>query len=224
MTSSMNPRFRAIVFDLDGTLIDSYVALTRSINYARSRHGLDALNEEAIRGAVGDGVQALLERTFAPVAVPATAEADFESYYDEICCEESRVLEDVEETLATLATHGIRMGVCTNKPTAFSAKILGHVGLASHFDAIVGPDTAGARKPDGRHVRHTLEAMKWTAGEALFVGDMPVDVAAARDAGLPVAVLATGSSPRAALEAARPDYLLERFRDLLPLVVGEPKP
>ncbi|MGH9456781.1 MAG: molybdopterin-guanine dinucleotide biosynthesis protein MobB [Thermoanaerobaculia bacterium] len=213
----MGSRWEGIVFDLDGTLIDSYRALAGAINHARRAAGLPALGEEAIRAAVGEGVEVLLERTFAPGPVPGRAREDFESHYDAICCEESRLLEHVGETLAALQAQGIRMGVCTNKPTSFSAKILRYLGLEERFGAIVGPDLAGARKPDGRHVVYTLRAIARGADESLFVGDMPVDVAAARSAGVPVAVLATGSSPRPALAESRPDFLLERFDQLVAL-------
>ena len=86
------------------------------------------------------------------------------------------------------------MAVCTNKPTAFSKKILDFLELSPYFCAIVGPDLAGARKPDAQHVLHTLAATSCSASEALFVGDMPIDVHAARNSGIDVAVVPTGSS------------------------------
>jgi phosphoglycolate phosphatase len=169
---------------------------------------------------VGDGLEKLLERTFAPDPVPAEARQLFEEHYDEICCRESRTLADVEPTLATLQGMGIRMGVCTNKPTRFSQKILDHLGLGARFSAVVGPDLAGSRKPDPRHVLFTLEQLGRNPAESLFVGDMTIDVEAARRAGVPVAVVPTGSSSPEALAAANPDFLLERFRDLAAVARG----
>jgi phosphoglycolate phosphatase len=113
---------------------------------------------------------------------------------------------------------GVVMAVCTNKPTSFSKKILDFLELARFFRGIVGPDLAGARKPDARHLLVTLDTVECTPAEALFVGDMPVDVRAARNSGIDVAVLATGSSTRAELTAAEPDHFLERFSDLVDLV------
>jgi phosphoglycolate phosphatase len=214
MQTSMASRFGAIVFDLDGTLIDSYGALAQAINFARRGCGFPDVEGDRIREAVGDGLETLLERTFAPEPVPPDARRLFEEHYDEICCRESRVLDDVAPTLAALQAMGIRMGVCTNKPTRFSQKILDHLGLGSRFSTVVGPDLAGARKPDARHVLFTLEQLGREPEESLFVGDMTIDVEAARNARLPVAVLPTGSSSREALVAARPDFLLERFADL----------
>jgi phosphoglycolate phosphatase len=115
----------------------------------------------------------------------------------------------------------VAMAVCTNKPTVFSKKILDFLGLSRHFRAIVGPDVAGARKPEARHLTFTLESVDCPREEALFVGDMPLDVRAARNSGIDVAVVATGSSTREQLTAADPDHFLERFSDLLKIVRRE---
>jgi phosphoglycolate phosphatase len=211
-------RYRAVLFDLDGTLVDSYAALADAVNHARREHALDELSAARIRGHVGDGVDTLLCRAFGADAVPASVRAAFETRYDEICCAGSTVLADVEATLSALRDAGVVMAVCTNKPTPFSQKILTFLELAPYFRAIVGPDLAGARKPDGRHVLHTLDAAGCSGDGALFVGDMPIDVHAARNGGIDVAVVATGSSSADQLRAARPDHYLDRFSDLVTLV------
>jgi len=216
--ASSSLRYRAVLFDLDGTLVDSYAALAEAVNFARRQHGLHELSAARIREFIGDGLDKLLERAFGTADVPRSARVAFESRYDEICCEESKVLAEVEATLETLAELGVVMAVCTNKPTAFSRKILEFLKLAPYFRAIVGPDLAGARKPDGRHVLHTLAATECSADEALFVGDMPIDVHAARNGGVRVAVVPTGSSSPEALRASSPDHYLERFSDLLDVV------
>ena len=124
----------------------------------------------------------------------------------------------METTLETLSGLGVAMAVCTNKPTSFSRKILEFLELAPFFRSIVGPDLAGARKPDAQHVLHTLAATDCPREEALFVGDMPIDVHAARNSGIDVAVVATGSSSSATLRAAAPDHYLDRFGDLVGVV------
>ena len=211
-------RYRAVLFDLDGTLVDSYNALAEAVNYARRQQGLEELSAVRIRDFVGDGLERLLQRAFNVSTVPRGVQAAFESRYDEICCEESKVLADVEATLAELQKLGVEMAVCTNKPTSFSRKILSFLNLAGYFRDIVGPDVAGARKPDAQHVLHTLQATDCAASEALFVGDMPIDVHAARNSGMDVAVVPTGSSSAEALRAAAPDHFLRRFSDLLAVV------
>jgi len=214
----MGLRYRAVLFDLDGTLVDSYAALTDAVNFARRKYGLESLTAETIREFVGEGLERLLCRAFdADVPPPGATEA-FEARYDEICCEQSRVLADVEPTLSALNRSGVAMAVCTNKPTAFSRKILEFLDLARFFCDIVGPDIAGARKPAPEHVLRTLESTHCSADEALFVGDMPIDVRAARNSGLAAAVVPTGSASPAALRAAEPDHFLDRLADLVQIV------
>ena len=210
-------RYRAVLFDLDGTLVDSYAALADAVNFARRQHGLVDLATGTIREFIGEGLERLLERAFNG-DVPPTATDAFETRYDEICCAQSRVLADVETTLAALSRDGVAMAVCTNKPTAFSRKILEFLNLAPFFRAIVGPDAAGARKPARQHVLRTLEATRCQPSEALFVGDMPIDVEAAHNSGIAAAVVATGSSTSSALKAAGADHYLDRLADLVEIV------
>ncbi|HYH06746.1 MAG TPA: HAD hydrolase-like protein [Thermoanaerobaculia bacterium] len=214
-------RYRAVLFDLDGTLVDSYTALTEAVNHARRTHGLHELSSVRIREFVGDGVERLLQRAFERPDISTSIIDAFETRYDEVCCEESKVLADVDATLDKLHELGIAMAVCTNKPTVFSKKILDFLGLSRYFAAIIGPDVAGARKPDAKHLQVTLDAVQCAREEALFVGDMPIDVRAARNSGVDVAVVATGSSTREQLAASEPDHFLERFGDLLKIVGRE---
>jgi phosphoglycolate phosphatase len=219
MTSGL--RYRAVLFDLDGTLVDSYAALAEAVNFARREHGLHELSAARIRDFIGEGLERLLQRAFDVETVPTSVRIAFERRYDDICCEESKVLADVEATLTDLAKLGVAMAVCTNKPTSFSKKILEFLQLAPFFRAIVGPDLAGARKPDAQHLLRTMEAAAMLADDALFVGDMPIDVHAARNSGIDVAVVATGSSSIEQLRASRPDHYLDRFSDLVKLVQHE---
>ena len=211
-------RYRAVLFDLDGTLVDSYNALAEAVNHARRMHGLHELSASRIKEFVGDGMERLLQRAFERTDVPRSVQDAFESRYDEVCCGESKVLADVEATLEGLAEIGVKMAVCTNKPTFFSKKILDFLELSRHFAAIVGPDLAGARKPDAKHLLVTLGSVQCDPADALFVGDMPVDVRAARNTGMDVAVVASGSSSREELVDAKPDHFLERFADLVKIV------
>lgn len=216
--TSVPLRYRAVLFDLDGTLVDSYAALAEAVNYARREHGLDDIAPARIRDFVGDGLERLLQRAFDSSHVQPSVQHAFERRYDEICCTESRVLDDVETTLEELSKLGVRMAVCTNKPTFFSKKILDFLDLSRHFDAIVGPDLAGARKPEAAHVLATLQSTGCPQAAALLVGDMTVDVLAARNGGIDVAVIPTGNATAEDLAAAHPDHFLRRFSDLIAIV------
>jgi phosphoglycolate phosphatase len=176
------------------------------------------LSATRIRTFVGEGVERLLQRAFERSDVPHELVEAFETRYDEVCCEGSIVLEDVATTLEHLASLGVEMAVCTNKPTGFSKKILDFLGLSRYFRAVVGPDAAGARKPDAQHLLVTLESVRCARAEALFVGDMPIDVRAARNSGIDIAVVPTGSSTREQLAASEPDHFLERLADLIKIV------
>src|SRR5512141_2280201 len=102
-------RYRAVLFDLDGTLVDSYAALADAVNFARRHEGLAELPEVRIRAFVGDGLDRLLQRAFDSQTIPEGVREAFESRYDEICCAQSRVLDDVETTLDALTDLGVTM-------------------------------------------------------------------------------------------------------------------
>lgn len=214
-------RYETVIFDLDGTLVDSYDALQQSVNHTRSRFGLAPLTLAEVKAMVGDGLGVLLRRTFAPNAVPNAAQRIFEEHYDTVCCNSSRLLDGVDTTLAKLHAAGARMAICTNKPTSFSVRIVDHLGLSRFVEAVVGPDLAGARKPEGEHVRFTIDRAGGRPESTLFVGDMKIDVEAARSAGVDVAVIPTGAVDAETLREADADFLLERFDDLARIVLGE---
>lgn len=215
-----NTRYPSVIFDLDGTLVDSYAALAEALNHVRASEGKTPLSIDRIKTYVGEGVEVLLQRAFEGERVDDRVKTMFEEHYDQICCERSILLDEVADTLTELRAGGIHMAVCTNKPTAFSVKILEHLDIARYFRAIVGPEADGVRKPDRRHVIKALDAVGGLPNLCLFVGDMPIDVEAARNSGLDIAVIATGSSSADALREAQPDYFLGRFSELTSVVFG----
>ena len=102
-------RYRAVLFDLDGTLVDSYNALTEAVNHARRTHGLHELSPTRIRELVGEGIERLLQRAFERTELPRSIVQAFEARYDDLCCAESRVLADVDVTLHELHELGVAM-------------------------------------------------------------------------------------------------------------------
>jgi phosphoglycolate phosphatase len=205
-----------VVFDLDGTLVDSFEGIATAANAARERFGLAPLSREAITRQVGRGLEHLLEAVLEgrPIEVGA---AIFREVYARVCEEETDALPDAAPTLEALAARGVRMSVASNKPAAFSERILGRLRFRSWFDAVEGPDTAGALKPDPAMIQACLRAMGVSAHRSVYVGDMPYDAEAGARAGVRVHLVAGGAASLEALNATgRP--VLARLTDLLAVV------
>ncbi len=204
---------RAVVFDFDGTLADSYAAIAASVNAVRAGYGLPPLPEAEVRGHVGRGPGYLLNHTV-PGADPAEAEARYRAHHPSVMRDGTRLLPGAAEAVAAVKRLGLLAAVCSNKPGPFTRELLEHLGLAPHFDAVLGPEDVARPKPAPDMLLAALGRLGVRAGEALYVGDMTVDVETARAAGVAVWVVTTGSDDRAALEAARPDRLLDDLRAL----------
>ncbi|NUB25418.1 HAD-IA family hydrolase [Azospirillum brasilense] len=208
--------FSVVVFDLDGTLIDSARDMTRVLNRTLSRFARPTLTEAQVRGMVGDGSAALVRQAFAATGDALTDEAlqpalaDYlDAYFQD---DESAVLyPGVPETLKGLADGGVKLGLCTNKPERITRKLLDTLGLSPLFGALAGGDTLPVKKPDGRHLSWVVEALG--GGSAAMVGDNRNDVKAARAAGLPVVAMTYGY-PRMPVQELGADILLDRIADL----------
>ncbi|MBD3866552.1 MAG: HAD-IA family hydrolase [Acidobacteria bacterium] len=184
---------KGVVFDLDGTLVDSYTAITDSLNHARAGWDMPALPESEVRLQVGRGLEALIADLVGPGRVEEGV-IRFRERYAEVYASGTRILDGVAETLEQLSRGGYRMAVASNKPARFTGPILEHFGLALLFDAVEGPDTAGATKPDPEMIRRCLRAMDVTNDEAIYVGDMVLDVESGQAADVGVVLVAGGSS------------------------------
>ena len=204
---------RCILFDLDGTLLDSYEAIAESLNAARAAFGFTPYPRDEVVRMVGHGLESLMERALGLEHVPEGVRI-LRERYRVVSLPKSRLLPGVEPTLRELAARGYRMAVITNKPAAFSRRILEHLGVGDLFPVLYGPDLAPA-KPDPEMVFRCLEDFACEAREAVLVGDMLVDRETARSAGVPFFAVATGSESRENLLAAGPEKFLERFEDLL---------
>jgi 2-phosphoglycolate phosphatase len=217
------PAPRAVLFDFDGTLADSYPAITASVNHVRAAHGLPPLAEAQVRPHVGRGPVHLLKCTVPGGEVDADL-ARYRAHHPSVMLAGTRLFPGVAETLHALCHAGVLLAVCSNKPVAFTRALLEHFGLKPVFTAILGPEDVARPKPAPDLLIAGLARLGVGAAEALYVGDMDVDVATARSAGVRVWVVPTGSDDRATLQAAQPDRLLEHFRDLLPLLNVRPLP
>ena len=191
-------RIRGLVFDLDGTLVDSYDAIAASLNAARAGFDLPMLDPALVRRRVGRGLEVLIAELVGPERVEAGVKL-FREHYATVFAEMTHTLPEVSETLARLGGAGLRMSVASNKPARFSVPILRGLGLLSLFDSVQGPDLVGTTKPDPAMVRACLEEMRVSREQALYVGDMALDVCSAASAGLPVVLVPGGSASEAEL-------------------------
>lgn len=209
---------RGVVFDLDGTLVDSYDAITDSLNHARAGWDMPPLSAEQVRLQVGRGLESLIADLVGPDRVEEGVDR-FRERYAEVYATGTRILDGVAETLESLADAGYRMAVASNKPARFTGPILDHFSLLHLFDAVEGPDTAGATKPDPVMIRRCLRAMGVTRDESIYVGDMVLDVESGQAADVGVVLVAGGSSSVDSLtDTGRP--VLDSIRqlpELLPL-------
>ncbi len=188
---------RTLVFDLDGTLVDSVPDLAAALNHLMAARGLATFSLPEVTSFVGDGVAALVQRGFAArgAAQDAAALAEFNADYNAHAADRTVPFPDVPETLALLAASGWRMAVCTNKPEAPARSLLADLGLAQFFAAVGGGDSFPVRKPDPAHLLATLAAAGGEPERAVMVGDHHNDINAATAAGLPSILAGWGYTP-----------------------------
>lgn len=209
-----------VLLDLDGTLVDSASDLASAVDAMLAEEGLPPLGEAVVRTLIGDGAAELVRRAHAAraVAEPAGALDRFRHLYGERCLVGTTVYPGVPALLSDLAASGRRLAVVTNKPTAFSERILEGLGLAPLLDAVVGPELAPARKPSPEHVITALALLGARPEDAVMVGDGPTDVLAGRGAGTATIGVLWGYRTSAELEAAGVDWLARTIDELRALV------
>jgi phosphoglycolate phosphatase len=208
---------RVVVFDFDGTLGDSYPAITASVNHVRAEHGLPPLEEAEVRRHVGRGPAHLLQHTV-PGTEVETDIASYRAHHPSVVLSGTSLLPGAREVILGLKLAGMRLAVCSNKPVQFTRVLLGHFDLAEHLDVVLGPEDVARPKPAPDMLLAALHRLNVPPGEVLYVGDMTVDIETARAAGVRVWVVPTGSDDRQTLEAARPDRVVEDLRVLLHLI------
>ena len=208
---------RGIVFDLDGTLVDSYAAITESLNHARAAFSLEAMSQDDVRLRVGHGLESLVAELVGPDRVEAGVRL-FRERYAAAFRAGTRAIEGAHRAIHELARRGFPLAVASNKPARFSEAILEQLDMRSPFSVVQGPDRAGCTKPDPRMIGLCLEGMGVRAAQALYVGDMVLDVDSAARAGVPVVLVPGGSSPLAELRATGQRLVrdLDELLDLLP--------
>jgi phosphoglycolate phosphatase len=206
-------KIRAVLFDFDGTLADAYAGIAASVNHVRGLHGLAPMPEPEIRKHVGKGPHNLLEQTMPGGDLEADV-ARYRAHHPSVMKTGTRLLPDAADVLAELQRHGLLLALCSNKPRVFTAELLDYLGIAGRFAAVLGPDDVPQPKPAPDMLLAALKKLRVLPAEAIYIGDMAIDVQVARAAGVAVCVVPTGSDDRATLQAARPDRLLGRLAEL----------
>jgi HAD superfamily hydrolase (TIGR01509 family) len=204
---------RAVVFDLDGTLIDSTEAIVQSCF-----HVYDTLNiERPLRKKVVDSIGYPLSEQ---LAILLGENDDLERYVDiyrkyhkTIACDMTHLLPDVSETLAAFHTAGLKLGFATSKKLSASERILEYLGILHYFASRIGPDEVKHPKPHPEALLRSMEILEVGADEMLFIGDMHFDVRAAQSAGVACIAVATGYNTREELEVLEPTAVCDTLAE-----------
>ncbi|MCB8819008.1 phosphoglycolate phosphatase [Microvirga rosea] len=214
---------KAVLFDLDGTLVDSARDLQDALNALLGEEGLRPVSLVETKAMVGDGVAKLVERallaTGGNVSRLDSLVGRFLEIYELNPTRHTQAYSDVGEVLGTLHRQGVRLGVVTNKPLVATTDILKALGLADLFRSIIGGDSLSQRKPHPAPLQLALRQLQVQPSEALMVGDNYHDVQAARAAGVPVVAVTYGYSHKPPSELGA-DALIDTMPELLPIVDG----
>ena len=208
-----------IVFDLDGTLIDTAPDLIDTLNLVLAREGLPAMPFEAARRLIGGGSRGMLERALIEEGRPATkAEMDrlfavYIEHYAAHIADRSRPFPQLEATLDRLAADGHRLAVCTNKLEWLARRLLTILKLTPYFAAICGQDTFGMQKPDPEVLRRTIRQAGGEPEAAIMIGDSGTDVRTARAAQVPVIAVDFGYT-EVPIATLRPDRIISSYGEL----------
>ena len=208
-----------IVFDLDGTLVDTAPDLIDALNFVLDREGLPPVPLHSARNLIGAGARKLIERGLELEGRAATVSdidrmtRDFIDHYAEHIADGSRPFEGLEAALDDLSAQGCRFAVCTNKLEWLSKRLLDQLGLSARFAAICGGDTFGVSKPDPAILQQTVARAGGAMSSTIMVGDAGTDIGVARRAGVPVIAVSFGYT-EVPIAELKPDRLIHHMRDL----------
>jgi phosphoglycolate phosphatase len=218
-TASAKP---AIVFDLDGTLIDSAPDIQAAANRLLADLGYPAFDLSTITSFIGNGIPMLVRRCLDKAGAPfgdaqlEKAIESFKAFYAEEPAVRTRPYHGVSESLAALSGGGHRLGVCTNKSEDLSKAALEDLGILRHFQTVIGGDTLSTRKPDPAGLHEAIRRLSADAGTAIYVGDSEVDAETASNAGVRFALF-TGGYRKSPVSALNHWIAFDDMRDLLTL-------
>ena len=212
-----------VLFDLDGTLLDTIEDLAEGANRMLAEIGRPLRSQAEIHGFVGKGIPSLVRRCLTEGSSASEEEIEiavavFHRHYAEVNGKSTRIYPGVVESLAALAAQGMRLACVTNKAAAFTEPLLERMGLTRWFDAVVSGDTLAVKKPDPAVIHYTCSLLGLPADAVLMIGDSENDALAARLAGAPVLLLTYGYSEGRPVDTIECDGLLSDIREALPRI------
>jgi len=212
---------RLVIFDLDGTLVDSKLDLVHSVNAARGLMNLAPISEELVASYVGNGAPVLMRRALGQDASEEDVRRALEfflAYYRDHMLDNTRPFPGVREALNRLAEGGARMAILTNKPVRFSQAIVDGLGLGGHFFRVYGGNSFEQKKPDPVGVETLLRESSVPREHAVMVGDSAVDIRTARNARITACGVSYGFQPEG-FEQDPPDLLVDDMNQLADYVL-----
>jgi phosphoglycolate phosphatase len=218
-------RFDTVLYDLDGTLIDSAKDMQLAVSHVLADHGLPAVTEDDLRNYMGQGSKVTMGKAFAKYGKTLDDETlsavtrEFVRYYEADPVSHTTAFAGVADVVARLGRLGLKQGVCTNKFERPSRMILEHLKLMPPITDLAGADTFPVRKPDPRHILMLLERMGTDPKRAIMIGDSINDVESAHGAGLPAVLVSWGYTDKPASELGA-EAVIQQF-DALPEALGE---
>ncbi len=211
---------RAALFDLDGTLTDPKLGITRSIQHALRKRGRPVPHADQLESLIGPPLEQSFREHFGMSPGDARqAVGDYREYFAEKGLFENAVYPGIAELLAALRGRQLRLAVATSKPTVFAERILTHFGLADRFEGVIGSHLDGGRVDKGELIRDALAALRVGAADAVHVGDRRHDVLGARANGVTAIAVGWGYGTREELLAAEPHELVESVAALSRLLL-----
>lgn len=210
---------QTVIFDLDGTLVDTAPDLMDSLNHVLALNGLTPVDFRDMTWLVGQGARVMIERAWsihghtASSADLETAFGQFLEHYAGRMPGRSQPYPGVDAAMSRLEAAGMRLAVCTNKTEAMARRLLDCLGLTRRFAAITGGDTFSVRKPHGDHLLGTIDKAGGTPDNAVMIGDSVNDILAAQNAGIPAIAVPFGYSDKP-VSSFDPDIVIDHFDQL----------
>ena len=209
-------RYETIIFDLDGTISDPFVGISRSINHALEKLGFEPVDPERVRPLIGPPLTEIFEHFLGSLPVPQMEQLidHYRDRYGRIGYRENRIYDEIPDVVARLAGNGCTLGVCTSKRGDYAFRIIEMFGLAPHFSFVDGGAGMDKRRQIAQLVRNGLKAET-----AIMIGDRAVDIIAGNSNDLSSAGVLWGFGDKKELEGANPDHILACPAELPPLLL-----